>query len=60
MVDFQVQIKIIRMVYLMDNIIIGRDNISATIFVPYDCTNKCKFCTTKYLYKKDIDYKKLY
>ena len=44
----------------MDNIIIGRDNISATIFVPYDCTNKCKFCTTKYLYKKDIDYKKLY
>ena len=46
------------MVYLMDNIIIGRDNISATIFVPYDCTNKCKFCTTKHLYKKDIDYKK--
>lgn len=41
----------------MDNIIIGRDNISATIFVPYDCTNKCKFCTTKHLYKKNIDYK---
>lgn len=40
----------------MDNIIIGRDNISATIFVPYDCTNKCKFCTTKHLYKKNIDY----
>lgn len=28
----------------------GRINMSATIFVPYDCTNKCGFCTTKHLY----------
>lgn len=31
--------------------IIGRANISATIFVPYDCANRCNFCTTKHLYK---------
>lgn len=33
---------------------IGRINTSATIFVPYDCTNRCNFCTTKHLYK-DVD-----
>lgn len=29
----------------------GRDNLSATIFVPYDCTNNCKFCTSKKMYQ---------
>lgn len=37
---------------------IGRDNTSATIFVPYDCTNRCNFCTTKMLYKDPIDFNK--
>lgn len=37
---------------------IGRENISATIFVPYDCTNRCNFCTTKMLYKDPIDFDK--
>lgn len=25
----------------------GRTNLSATIFVPYDCKNNCPFCTSK-------------
>lgn len=29
----------------------GRTNLSATIFVPYDCQNNCKFCTSKKDYK---------
>jgi organic radical activating enzyme len=30
--------------------IIGRDNLAATVFVPYDCKNNCSFCTTKHEY----------
>lgn len=30
----------------------GRDNLSCTIFVPWDCNNHCKFCTSKVLYKQ--------
>ena len=30
----------------------GRGNLSATIFVPSDCTNNCKFCTSKESYKE--------
>ena len=26
---------------------IGRNNLAATIFVPYDCANNCPFCTSK-------------
>lgn len=26
---------------------VGRNNLSATIFVPYDCSNNCPFCTSK-------------
>lgn len=26
---------------------VGRNNLAATIFVPYDCGNNCPFCTTK-------------
>lgn len=33
------------------DIVIGRENVSATIFVPYDCKNRCNFCTTKQFYK---------
>ena len=33
------------------DIVIVRTNISATIFVPYDCENRCSFCTTKQFYK---------
>lgn len=29
----------------------GRTNLSATIFVPYDCDNNCPFCTSKADYK---------
>lgn len=34
------------------NIIVGRDNFATTIYVPYDCSNTCKFCSSKSLYKK--------
>ena len=36
----------------------GRSNLSCTIFVPWDCNNHCKFCTSKQMYKQrtcDID-----
>lgn len=29
----------------------GRSNLSATVFVPYDCDNHCPFCTSKKDYK---------
>ena len=29
------------------DVIIGRENISATVFVPYDCENRCNFCTMR-------------
>lgn len=28
----------------------GRDNLSCTVFVPWDCRNHCRFCTTKAMY----------
>ena len=31
-------------------LIVGRSNLSITVFVPWDCENKCSFCTTKSLY----------
>lgn len=31
-------------------LIIGRSNLSITVFVPWDCKNNCPFCTTKPLY----------
>ncbi len=30
----------------------GRTNLSATIFVPWDCENSCPFCTSKQDYKR--------
>ena len=30
----------------------GRSNLSCTIFVPWDCNNHCKFCTSKQMYKQ--------
>ena len=30
---------------------IGRSNLALTIFVPFDCKNNCKFCTSKENYK---------
>ena len=30
----------------------GRSNLSCTIFVPWDCKNHCKFCTSKHMYKE--------
>lgn len=33
------------------NFCIGRNNLAATIFVPYDCKNNCPFCTSKEAYK---------
>lgn len=31
---------------------IGRSNLAATIYVPYDCKNNCPFCTSKKEYSK--------
>lgn len=33
------------------NYISGRGNLSCTIFVPFDCSNNCPFCTSKAMYK---------
>lgn len=30
----------------------GRNNLAATIYVPYDCNNNCPFCTSKKEYEK--------
>ena len=30
----------------------GRNNLSCTIFVPWDCKNHCRFCTSKHMYKE--------
>lgn len=30
----------------------GRSNLACTIFVPFDCTNKCPFCNSKEMYSK--------
>lgn len=32
----------------------GRANLALTVFVPWDCTKNCSFCTTKSLYKKEL------
>lgn len=37
------------------NFSVGRENFALTVFVPYDCTHNCPFCTTKCLYKNTID-----
>lgn len=38
------------------NFIAGRNNLSATVFVPWDCQNRCPFCTAKKEYEKtDIE-----
>ena len=34
----------------------GRYNLSATIFVPFDCDNNCLFCTSKGDYKNNEDF----
>lgn len=44
----------------MKKYIIGRVNASATIFVPYDCLNRCNFCSTKHLYKDEIDFEQAF
>ena len=31
-----------------------RDNLALTVFVPWDCTKNCSFCTTKKEYKKKL------
>lgn len=30
----------------------GRNNLALTVFVPYDCKNSCRFCTTKKSYSE--------
>lgn len=32
----------------------GRNNLALTVFVPYDCKNSCRFCTTKKSYKEKL------
>lgn len=36
----------------MSRYIKGRSNLSCTIFVPWDCKNRCKFCTSKGMYSE--------
>ena len=33
------------------NITFGRENLALTVFVPFDCTNNCPFCTSKEVYR---------
>jgi len=33
----------------------GRDNLACTIFVPFDCKNNCRFCTSKKMYSEMKD-----
>lgn len=35
----------------IDRVFFGRTEVPVTIFVPWDCNNNCKFCTTKHEYK---------
>jgi len=37
----------------------GRNNLSVTVFVPWDCDNNCKFCTSKKEYKKEKNFFKV-
>ena len=32
--------------------LVGRSNLSCTIFVPWDCNNNCPFCTSKHMYSE--------
>ncbi len=32
--------------------LVGRNNLAATIYVPYDCQNNCPFCTSKQEYSR--------
>lgn len=32
--------------------LVGRGNLSCTIFVPWDCNNNCPFCTSKHMYSE--------
>ncbi len=32
--------------------VFGRDNLALTVFVPFDCPNDCKFCTSKDYYRR--------
>ena len=34
----------------------GRENLSVTVFVPFDCDNGCKFCSSKQEYKKGTNF----
>lgn len=35
----------------IDRVFFGRTEVPVTVFVPWDCNNNCKFCTTKHEYK---------
>ena len=34
--------------------VIGRNNLSCTVFVPFDCDNNCPFCTSKSMYNNGM------
>ena len=41
----------------------GRENLACTIFVPWDCSNNCPFCTSKEMYgrmKDDFNLEEIY
>jgi organic radical activating enzyme len=37
----------------------GRDNLSVTVYVPYDCLNNCKFCSSKKEYQLGTNVEKI-
>ncbi|MDO4282527.1 MAG: radical SAM protein [Clostridia bacterium] len=37
---------------MVSDFTIGRSDFSVTVYVPWDCTNRCKFCSSKEDYKK--------
>lgn len=41
------------------NFIKGRNNLAVTVYVPYDCPNNCKFCTSKNEYSKKTNLEKI-
>ena len=46
----------INLVDMSKKYIVGRSNLALTIFVPYDCPNKCPFCTSKDDYRDTKDF----
>lgn len=44
----------------MKKFIQGRSNLSVTVYVPFNCSNNCKFCASKAQYKNGVNYDNVY